>query len=229
MKDAAPKKPRGAAKPKAAKAARQKKATAQPEKKPPTRKPRAKAQAIKPDAPAIAAQHAAPTDTPPREDAPPPDTSAGGGEPLLPQHERFAQAIALGMSQAAAYRATISSTAKTETAYCEGSKLANDPKIAQRVTELREEAKRLATAAFRYEYADAMRELDAALKVAELQGDSSAMSKATMGKIEISGLKVDPRANDRDPFKGLTDAELEGELQRAAREAGVQVTSPGLH
>lgn len=52
--------------------------------------------------------------------------------------EQFAQAVAEGMSGTAAYRATIAATGtKTESCMCEASTLLSDPKVSQRVAELR--------------------------------------------------------------------------------------------
>ena len=52
---------------------------------------------------------------------------------LTPQQEAFAQAVAGGQSYAAAYRSAYSSKGKHQTVHTEGSKLANDPKVAHRI------------------------------------------------------------------------------------------------
>ncbi len=54
------------------------------------------------------------------------------------KHEAFAQAVAEGMSGTAAYRANVAAIGtKTETCMCEASTLLSDPKVSQRVAELR--------------------------------------------------------------------------------------------
>lgn len=192
-KIAAPRKPREAAKPKAAKAARRKKA-AKPAPKTPT--------------PATAEGATS---------APPPGQADDA--PLSAAKERFAQAIALGAEQATAYRqANPGTRAKPETVWTEASKWASDPKVRQRIEELRAVARARANEAHLYSYEDAMREVDEALKVATFMLDSSAMSKAIDLKAKLSGLHVDPRANARDPFAGKTDAELLAEAAAAREE-----------
>ena len=54
-------------------------------------------------------------------------------EKLTPKQEAFAQAVAGGQSYADAYRSAYSSKGKHQTVHTEGSKLANDPKIAHRI------------------------------------------------------------------------------------------------
>ena len=52
---------------------------------------------------------------------------------LTPKQEAFAQAVAGGQSYADAYRSAYSSKGKHQTVHTEGSKLANDPKVAHRI------------------------------------------------------------------------------------------------
>mgnify|MGYP003111989952 FL=1 len=54
-------------------------------------------------------------------------------EKLTPKQESFAQAVAGGQSYADAYRSAYSSKGKHQTVHTEGSKLANDPKVAHRI------------------------------------------------------------------------------------------------
>ena len=54
-------------------------------------------------------------------------------EKLTPKQEAFAQAVAGGQSYADAYRSAYSSKGKHQTVHTEGSKLANDPKVAHRI------------------------------------------------------------------------------------------------
>lgn len=60
------------------------------------------------------------------------------GQPLaLPQHEAFAQAVAEGLSGAAAYRREISSKCTYESSVVSASQLLADPNVRLRVDELR--------------------------------------------------------------------------------------------
>lgn len=60
------------------------------------------------------------------------------GEPLdLPQHEAFAQAVAEGLSGAAAYRREISDSCTYESAVVSASKMLANPNVRLRVEELR--------------------------------------------------------------------------------------------
>ena len=52
---------------------------------------------------------------------------------LTRKQEAFAQAVAGGQSYADAYRSAYSSKGKHQTVHTEGSKLANDPKVAHRI------------------------------------------------------------------------------------------------
>lgn len=58
---------------------------------------------------------------------------------LTPKREKFAKLIAGGMTQADAYREAfdVDENSKPNTVYVEGSKLASNPKIAQRVEEFK--------------------------------------------------------------------------------------------
>lgn len=58
--------------------------------------------------------------------------------PLTPKQEKFAQCIADGMTQADAYRASFAcSKMKDNSIYCEASLLIDNPKVSQRIAELR--------------------------------------------------------------------------------------------
>lgn len=137
---------------------------------------------------------------------------------LSAAHERFAQLVAKGESQAVAYRQAVNKNVGDETAWVNGSKLA--AKVALRVEELRAAAKERANAKYVYEYEDAMREIDEALVLARDKDDPKAMTAAIALKAKLSGLETEARKNERPPFEGMTDEELVAGINRDLDEAG---------
>lgn len=150
-----------------------------------------------------------------------PSTSTAKADSLSAAEERFAKLVALGMSQAEAYRRATGTKAKDETIYVQASVWAR--KVAIRIGELRAAAKARSAAQYVYEYEDAMRECDDALEVARDDGDSSAMSKAIALKAKLSGLETDPRKNEREPFGEMSDEELVEGINQNLDRAGFRL------
>lgn len=138
---------------------------------------------------------------------------------LTPQQEQFAQYVALGMTQADAYRKAMKSKASDKTIWEKASRLAG--KVEARVAELQAAAKQKATAKYVYEYEDAMREADEALAIARQKNDPKAMASIIALKGKFSGLETEARRNERPPFEGMTDDELVDLVNRNMEEAGL--------
>lgn len=123
--------------------------------------------------------------------------------PVLPnaRHERFAQELAKGKTQEAAYIAAGYAPASAEQ---NASRLISNDKVAARVAELQERA------AIKVEWtiADAIRELEEA-RVAAGSAETvqaSAMVNATMSKAKLLGLVVDRMAGaDGGPVQVVTE------------------------
>jgi hypothetical protein len=96
------------------------------------------------------------------------------------KHERFAQAVALGMSAAKAYRqhVAVDPDAKASVIDPEASKLANDPKISPRILELREKVAAKVESKFAMTKDKWLDELAAIAAEARQTGDFSAASGA---------------------------------------------------
>lgn len=148
-----------------------------------------------------------------------------GHSELTPQREVFAQAIAAGMRQSAAYRLAYrcaGSTAKT--IHEQASRLAADDKVAARVAELREHYIRQTG----YELRDAMQEADRALVLAQALGQIGAAAQLIALKAKLNGLMVEERRNERSPFAELSDEELRRVHDEAVRAAGWAGQAPEL-
>ena len=99
-----------------------------------------------------------------------------------PKHERFAQALARGKSQADAY-----AKAGYKPSEPHASRLARNGKVSERVTELQ------ARGAIRVEFdlAAAARQLDEDRALAHEKGQAGAAVSATMAKAKLFGLVVE--------------------------------------
>ena len=137
--------------------------------------------------------------------------------------EKFAQLVALGMSQARAYREATGSKAKDETVCVQASKWAHKDHITSRVAELLSHAKEKANKRYVYDYEDAMREADEAMKIARIKKDAKAMATIVALKGKFSGLETEARRNERPPFDGMTDEELLDGINRDMHEAGITI------
>jgi phage terminase small subunit len=140
---------------------------------------------------------------------------------LSDQQEKFAQALARGMSQAEAYREAYPTSVnwKENSVHCNASKLAGDAKIAQRVDEIRAPVLRKV----RYELEDAMREANEAIVLAKEVGNPAALVAAVTLRARLNGLMTEDRKNDRRPLNEMNDEELQRLIGEAAREAGISV------
>jgi hypothetical protein len=148
--------------------------------------------------------------------------TASTTKPLAATKERFAQQIALGATQIDAYRRATGSKAKDSSAYVEASKWAKLPQIRLRVQELVAAVKSANEGKLVYRWEEAMGELDQAKLLATLDGEHSAVISAIKQKCRISGLEVDPRSNAQKPFEGVTDDELDAEIEKAKRQVAEQ-------
>lgn len=141
---------------------------------------------------------------------------------LTPKQEKFAQAVASGMTQADAYRHAYNAENMADsTIHEEASRTANDCKVSARIKALQESAA-----------IDALWSLELsiktkrqALKIAIDKGDSRAIIQASESLDKLCGFeparKVDITSSDgsmspnkRRPFEDLTDEELDEELAR---------------
>ena len=97
-----------------------------------------------------------------------------------PKHERFAQAIALGMSAAQAYRQHIAKNADGDPLAIDpcASKLSRDDKVAQRIYELRQKVAAKVESKFNLTKDKWLDELAAIASEARQSGDYSAASGA---------------------------------------------------
>jgi hypothetical protein len=139
---------------------------------------------------------------------------------LTPKREKFAQAVASGMAQAAAYRAAFNCRKSTDkTIHEHASRLAADGKVRARIAELRAPV----VAKVRYELEQAMRECDEAIALAKKTESASAMVAAVTLKSKLNGLMVEDRKNQRRPFEELTEDQLDQAIRQKAHEAGVSV------
>jgi len=135
-------------------------------------------------------------------------------ERLTPQQEKFAQLVASGMNQSAAYRAAYDAKRmKATTINNEASRLARNPHITIRVAEIRKPVIEKA----RYDLKDAMAETENAMNLGLQLGHPSAVVSAIALRSKLNGLDVEPRKNDREPFTELTDDELKRIIAEADR------------
>jgi hypothetical protein len=136
--------------------------------------------------------------------------------------ETFCNEVVLTGNQSKAYRSAYNADNwKPESVYCEASKLMANPKVLQRVSELRTAIaeKNSITAD------DLLNELEQARQLAAITRQPSAMITATMGKARIfgfnkiilSGDKVNPLQFN---LNQMSDADLMAEAGRIAKRLG---------
>lgn len=141
---------------------------------------------------------------------------------LTPKRERFAQLVASGMQQADAYRTAFDTKkAKDTTVHQEASRLAANPHVAARISELTAQAAAEARAAVRYELQDAMREADKAFALAMKKENATAMARVVALKAQLNGLMVEDRKNLRRPYEDMGDDQLDRAIAEKTREAGL--------
>lgn len=147
-------------------------------------------------------------------------TRASGEGQLTHQQEAFVQAIAAGMSQAAAYRSAYprAKAWKDAHVYTAGSELAALPKISRRLAQLQAQAARAAV----FTLADHLRNLETISLAALKAKDFAAAARAEEARGKASGFyaqKVEITGKGGGPIetkqtRDLTDEELAEELER---------------
>jgi hypothetical protein len=141
---------------------------------------------------------------------------------LTPKQEKFAQAVASGMTQADAYRHAYNAENMADsTIWVKASELAADGKVSGRIKSLQESA--AIDALWSRELS--IRTKRQALKIAIDKGDSRAIIQASESldkqygleparKVDITSSDGSMSPNKRRPFEDLTDEELDEELAR---------------
>lgn len=133
---------------------------------------------------------------------------------ITPKQEKFALAVATGMSQSDAYRSAFSVKNSSAKTINEGaSRLMADSKVIARVEHYRAQLAEKAGESIKYEYEDAMTELNDAIKFARECKSPAAMVAAMNLKQKISGLHVEERKNDRDPLQGISPERAKAALE----------------
>ena len=134
--------------------------------------------------------------------------------------ETFCNEVVLTGNQSKAYRSAYNADSwKPESVHCEASKLMSNPKVIQRVSELRAAIaeKNSITAD------DLLKELEQARHLALMTRQPSAMITATMGKVRILGFDKIILSGDKDnplQFKmnQMSEADLMEEVGRIAEK-----------
>lgn len=138
----------------------------------------------------------------------------GQGNHLTPKQEKFALLVAQGMTQADAYRGAYSAEKmKPETVQSKASILMADGKVRARVDEHRTKAAAAMNQEVSYEYADAMKEVDAGIAFARECGSASALMQGLALKAKLSGLMVEDRQNNRSPVSGMDHNQVKAALE----------------
>lgn len=141
---------------------------------------------------------------------------------LTPKRDHFALLVAQGMTQADAYRGAFAAKKSTDkTIHEQAARLMADCKVAARVEEYRKQIADKAAESISYEYQDAMRECNEAIAFAQQCGSAAAMVSAIKLKVEINGLHVEQRKNNRDPLEGISPERAKAALEalQAIRKA----------
>ncbi len=140
---------------------------------------------------------------------------------LTARQERFAQLVASGHTQSDAYRQAYNCENMADSSiHVQGSILASDRKIAERIVQLRAPAVQQVRATICYELEDAMADARAAYKLAEARKNPGAMVAAVTLMSRLNGLMVEDRGNARRRYESLTDEQLQAELDRVWAETG---------
>ncbi len=129
--------------------------------------------------------------------------AAVGANGLTEKQEAFALAFLETGNAAEAYRRSydVAPDAKDGWLYVEACQLLDNPKIAQRLKELRDQAERLSI----FSLSAAMDEFEEARTLAQTEKNPSAMVAATTGKVKLFGLdkpaKIEHTGKDGGPIK----------------------------
>lgn len=131
-----------------------------------------------------------------------------------PRHEHFAQLLARGAAQDAAYAEVGYKPSRPH-----ASRLATYGNVRARVAELQQRS------VDRHDVTveSLTRELDEARDIAKEQNNAAGMTAATMGKAKLHGLETGPRQNNRAPLEDVSDDELAVTIERLAAEAGISL------
>jgi hypothetical protein len=138
------------------------------------------------------------------------------------RHDKFAEYIALGMRQVDAYRAAISPDATDASAYSLASRLVRDVKVMSRIQAFQTAIRQARTDKMVYRYEDQIAELEQLRILGIADGDYGVALGAVKQKGKVSGLEVDPKRNNTRPFDGITDAEIDREIEKAQAEVKAQ-------
>lgn len=119
---------------------------------------------------------------------------------LTPKQEAFALAFLETGNAAEAYRRAydVAPDAKDGWLYVEACQLLDNPKVALRLKELREQAERLAI----FNLSAAMTEFEEARKLAAQEKNPAAMVAATTGKVKLFGLDKPTKMEHAGPEGG---------------------------
>lgn len=140
---------------------------------------------------------------------------------LTSQQERFAQLVAGGLSQSAAYRDAYNvKRSKPETVHENASRLMADGKVSARVAELRKPV----IQQVQYNLVRAMAEAEEARALALMTGQTAAAVSAVTLKAKLNGLLVEDRKNERRPLEDVSDEELDRIIEQARRELASTTT-----
>lgn len=130
---------------------------------------------------------------------------------LSPKHEEFARLVASGkFTQSEAYAQVYDATAMTaDNLSRRASRLANTPKVVDRIEVLKVGATAAAVKAAAYTLDAAMVDIDRVLKLAEDKGQTSAAVAAVKLKSQLAGHVLDRKeVSTKDPLADATNAEL---------------------
>lgn len=137
---------------------------------------------------------------------------------LTAKQEAFCQAIVQGTGQADAYRLAYTVKKMSPAAVdVEASRLMDNPKIAQRVAELRAPV----IEKVQYGLEQAMSEAEQALQLALKKEHPGAMVAAVQLRSKLNGLLIDKKEIKVNTIQELDDGALTRLIERKAKEAGV--------
>lgn len=139
---------------------------------------------------------------------------------LTAKQEAFCQAIVQGAGQSDAYRQAYTvKKMKPAAVDVEASRLMDNPKIAQRVVELRAPV----IEKVQYGIEQAMREAEDAFKVSRIKENGGAMVAAVTLRAKLNGLLIDRKEVRTGTLENMADDMLDKVIAQKAKEAGVQL------
>ena len=153
-------------------------------------------------------------------------THAAEDGPLTTQQEKFAQGVAAGKSQSAAYREAYPKSLAWEnkSVWVNASELRANAKVSRRIKQLQEEQREKSSVTL-----DGLTQnLKDVYEQALEEGDNAAAVAAVRQISKMHGLDTEKRANDRSPVDGLTVQEralLRGKVADAIELAIIDAAS----